>query len=182
MIRYSIACGSYQDFLDRGLLLTMKLLNQGFFLAKLKSSLRKFYGRHPDLDDRCGISVSQITTDTFHFPVFYSFTTYYRVCSQINTTGATSGAGTAYPSGVPEFTPGFQWCSCYSIFWSLCCLFLLDIRIMIAPLVSSNFFYRVRWRRDHSVPPYVILLYYQNHMCSDVKHIKYIFSTKEVKI
>ena len=26
------------------------------------------------------------------------------------------------------------------IFWSLCCLFLVDIRIMIAPLVSSNSF------------------------------------------
>ena len=26
---------------------------------------------------------------------------------KINTTGATSGAGTAYPSGAPEFTPGF---------------------------------------------------------------------------
>ena len=25
----------------------------------------------------------------------------------INTTGATSGAGSAYPSGAPEFTPGF---------------------------------------------------------------------------
>ena len=31
MIRYSRACGSYQDFLDRGLLLTRKLLNQGSF-------------------------------------------------------------------------------------------------------------------------------------------------------
>jgi hypothetical protein len=30
MIRYSRACGSYQDILDRGLLLTRKLLNQGF--------------------------------------------------------------------------------------------------------------------------------------------------------
>jgi hypothetical protein len=30
MIRYPRACGSYQDFLDRGLLLTRKLLNQGF--------------------------------------------------------------------------------------------------------------------------------------------------------
>jgi hypothetical protein len=29
LIRYSRACGSYQDFLDRGLLLTGKLLNQG---------------------------------------------------------------------------------------------------------------------------------------------------------
>jgi hypothetical protein len=59
MIRYSSACGSYQDFLDRGLLLTMKLLNQGFLLVKLKSSLRKFYGRHHDLVDRYGISVTK---------------------------------------------------------------------------------------------------------------------------
>jgi hypothetical protein len=48
------------------LLLTMKLLNQGFLLVKLKSSLRKFYGRHHDLVDRYGISVSQMTTDMFH--------------------------------------------------------------------------------------------------------------------
>ena len=58
MIRYSRACGSYQDFLDRGLLLTRKLLNQGFLLVKLKSSLRKFYGRHHDLVNRYGISVT----------------------------------------------------------------------------------------------------------------------------
>ena len=48
---------------------------------------------------------------------------------QINTTGATSGAGTAYPSGAPEFTPGFQWGSCYPIysFMCMCCrsLFVL---------------------------------------------------------
>jgi len=63
LIRYSRTCGSYQDFLDRGLLLTRKLLNQEFLLVKLKSSLRKFYGRHHDLVDRYGISVSQMTTD-----------------------------------------------------------------------------------------------------------------------
>ena len=66
LIRYSRACGSYQDFLDRGLLLTRKLLNQGFLLVKLKSPLRKLYGRHDDLADRYGIFVSQMTTDMFH--------------------------------------------------------------------------------------------------------------------
>jgi hypothetical protein len=66
LIRYSIACGSYQDFLDRGLLLTGNLLNQGFLLVKLKSSLRKFYGCHHDLVDRYGISVSQNTMDMFY--------------------------------------------------------------------------------------------------------------------
>jgi hypothetical protein len=42
LIRNSRACGSYQDFLDRWLLLTRKQLNPGFLLVKLKSSLRKF--------------------------------------------------------------------------------------------------------------------------------------------
>ena len=72
MIRYSRACGSYQDFLDRGLLLTRKLLNQGFHLVKLKSLLRKFYSRHHDLIDRYGISVSQMTIDMFHLSLTLS--------------------------------------------------------------------------------------------------------------
>jgi hypothetical protein len=66
LIRYSKACGSCQDVLDRGLLLTRKLLNQGFLLVKLKSSHRKFYGRHHDLVDRYGIPVSQLAMDMFH--------------------------------------------------------------------------------------------------------------------
>jgi hypothetical protein len=65
LIQYSRACGSYQESLDRGLLLTRKLLNQGFFLVMLKSS-QKFCGRHHDLVDRYGISVSQMTRNMFH--------------------------------------------------------------------------------------------------------------------
>ena len=65
LIRYSRACGSYQGFLHREMLLTRKLLNQWFFLVKLKSSHRKYYGRHHDLIDHYGISVSQMTTDMF---------------------------------------------------------------------------------------------------------------------
>ena len=65
--RYCRACVSYHDFLDRGLLLTEKLLNQGFLLVKLMSSLRKVYGSHNHLDNRYGMSVSQMTTDIFHF-------------------------------------------------------------------------------------------------------------------
>ena len=66
------------------------------------------------------------------------------------------GAGTAYLSGAPELTPGFQWDSYYSILscicmfcrslfvllyffvWPLCCLFFIDIRILITPFASSN--------------------------------------------
>jgi hypothetical protein len=92
LIRHSRFSGSYQDFLDRGLLLTRKLLNQGFLLVKLKSSLRKIYGRHHDFVDRYGIYVSRMTIcSTCHtlFPVLSSFMTYHRVSNKINMTGAT---------------------------------------------------------------------------------------------
>jgi hypothetical protein len=60
--------------------------------------------------------------------IIYTFRAIYFLCwilSDDNTTDATSGAGTLYPSGAPEFTPGF---SCYSIFSF----------ILITSLVSSN--------------------------------------------
>ena len=38
LIRCSGACGSYQDFIDRGLLITRKLLNQWFIPVKVKLS------------------------------------------------------------------------------------------------------------------------------------------------
>ena len=56
-------------------------------------------------------------------------------------TGATSGAGTAYPSGAPVLTPGAL-CACfvdpclYFFFWPLRCLSFFDLRILITCLVS----------------------------------------------
>ena len=49
LIRHPRACIFYHDFLDRGLLLTRKLLNQEFQMVKLKSPLLNFYGRHHEL-------------------------------------------------------------------------------------------------------------------------------------
>ena len=139
------------------MLLTRKLLKQEFLLVKLKSSLRKCYGCHHDVVDRYAISVSQwspiCSICRKHFRVLSVFTPYYRVCNYINTTGATSGAGSAGPSGAPEFTPVisgirvtrtlasyvcfvdgcFSFCTFF--FWPLCCLFF-DIRILIALLIS----------------------------------------------
>ena len=68
LIRYSRVCDSYHDFLERGLLLTRKLLNQWFILFKLMSSIRRFYGRHYDLVNRYRVSVSQMTTDMSRWP------------------------------------------------------------------------------------------------------------------
>ena len=45
---------------------------------------------------------------------------YHRVYNNSNTTSVTRGAGTAYPSGAPEFILGFKFRSCCSIFGFLC--------------------------------------------------------------
>ena len=66
LIQYSRACGSYHDFLGRKLLLTRKLLNQGFLVVKMNSSRRTFYTHQQDLVNRYGVYVSQMTTGTFH--------------------------------------------------------------------------------------------------------------------
>jgi len=79
LIRYSTACGSYQDFLDRGFVLTRKLLKQGFLLVKSKSSLRSF--------TVATMTWSTVTEHLCHkwpricstcrkqFPIFFSFMT-----------------------------------------------------------------------------------------------------------
>ena len=41
-------------------------------------------------------------------------------CFSIRCLSFTSGAGTAYPSGAHEFTPGSSWGSCYSSFRFIC--------------------------------------------------------------
>jgi hypothetical protein len=65
LVRYFGACGSYDDFFDRGILQTRKLLNHGFRVVKLRSSHRKLYDRHNDLVVGNVISVSQMTRNMF---------------------------------------------------------------------------------------------------------------------
>ena len=49
LIRYARACSNYQDFMERGKVLTTKLLSQGYKKTKLLATLKKFCGRHHDL-------------------------------------------------------------------------------------------------------------------------------------
>ena len=69
MARYSKDWASYHYFRDIWLLLTNKLVNQGFRVAMLTSPRRKFYSCHPDLVNRDRISLSQMTTCS-HVPFF----------------------------------------------------------------------------------------------------------------
>ena len=85
-------------FFDRGLLLTRKLLNQGFLVVKWKSPLRKFCGHKWSLI--CSVC-------RYHNLVLSSCMTYHRACSKSNTTVATCGAGLAKPRSSPFFV-GFR--------------------------------------------------------------------------
>ena len=42
LIRYARACSNYQDFMERGKVLTAKLLSQGYQKTKLVATLKKF--------------------------------------------------------------------------------------------------------------------------------------------
>ena len=66
LIRYARVCRNYADFLYRARTLTNRLLEQGYVATRLKSSLQKFYGRHHELVDRYGVSISTMKTDLFN--------------------------------------------------------------------------------------------------------------------
>ena len=66
LIRYARACSSYECFIQRAARLSSKLLRQEYVierLERLKSSLRKFYGRYGDLIKHYEVSLSQMLHD-----------------------------------------------------------------------------------------------------------------------
>ena len=77
------------------------LFDSGILFARLKTSLRKLNGE----EYLCHKWPRICSTCHKYSPVLSSFMTYHRVCKYINTTGATSDAGTAYRS--PRLVMGF---------------------------------------------------------------------------
>ena len=65
LIRSARTCSNYQDFMERGKVLTQKLLSQGYQKTKLVATLKKFYGRHHDLVNPYNVAVSRIVSDVF---------------------------------------------------------------------------------------------------------------------
>ena len=60
IIRYGRVCSSYECFILRAVRLSSKLLGQGYVIKRLKSSLRKFYGRYGDIIKHYEVSLSQM--------------------------------------------------------------------------------------------------------------------------
>ena len=66
LIRYARACSSYECFILRAMRLSNKLLGQGYVKERLKSSLRKFYGRYGDLTKQYEVPLSRMLHDILH--------------------------------------------------------------------------------------------------------------------
>ena len=115
------------------------LLNQGFLVVKLMSSLR-FYGRHRDLIKLYGIFV---TTDheyvpfvapQSHIPVFSSFITYCPIFNKNNRIGANSVARSLVLYVVLCRSLFVLW------FWPWCCLCVFDVSFGIFNLSQRTFY------------------------------------------
>jgi hypothetical protein len=63
---FDTACFAYDDFSNRGKLLTKKLMLQGYIKSRLKSSFCKFYGRYNDLFCDFKLSLAHMLNDLFH--------------------------------------------------------------------------------------------------------------------
>ena len=63
LMRYARACFSYGCCILRATRLSNKLLEQGYLKERLKSSLRKSYGRYRDLIKQYEVSLSQVLND-----------------------------------------------------------------------------------------------------------------------
>ena len=66
LIRYARACSSYECFILRAMRLSNKLLGQGYVKERLKSSLRKFYGRYGDLTKQYEVPLSRMLHDILY--------------------------------------------------------------------------------------------------------------------
>ena len=65
LIRYARSSQRYPDFVQRSSQLVSKLISQGYLPQRLKSTFKKFYGRHLDLVKKYDKAMSHIATDIF---------------------------------------------------------------------------------------------------------------------
>jgi hypothetical protein len=66
---FNFASFTYNQFSNRGRLLTNKLIIQGFLQSRLMSAFCKFHSRCNDLIHNCKLSLSHICFLTFFIPI-----------------------------------------------------------------------------------------------------------------
>ena len=70
-IRFSRVCPNVDDFNNRSLFLTAKLLKQGYRYHKIRKSFSKFYHRRSDLIVKYNTGLKTLLQRDISEPIFY---------------------------------------------------------------------------------------------------------------
>ena len=71
LIRFARVCSNVDDFNNRNLFLTAKLLKQGYRYHKLRKAFSKFYHRHSELTVKYNIGLKSLLQQVISEPIFY---------------------------------------------------------------------------------------------------------------
>ena len=71
LIRFARVCSNVDDFINRNLFLTAKLLKQGYRYHKIRKAFSNFYHRHSELIVKYNIGLKTILQQGISEPVFY---------------------------------------------------------------------------------------------------------------
>ena len=71
LIRFARVCSNVDDFNNRNLFLTAKLLKQGYRYHKIRKAFSKFYHRHSELIVKYNIRLKTLLQQGISEPIFY---------------------------------------------------------------------------------------------------------------
>ena len=71
LIRFARVCSNVDDFKNRNLFLTAKLLKQGYRYHKIRKAFSKFYYRHSELIVKYNIGLKTLLQQGISEPIFY---------------------------------------------------------------------------------------------------------------
>ena len=71
LIRFARVCSNVDDFNNRNILLTDKLLKQGYRYHKIRKAFSKFYHRHSELIVKYNIGLKTLLQQGISEPIFY---------------------------------------------------------------------------------------------------------------
>ena len=71
LIRFAGVCSNVDDFINRNLCLTAKLLKQGYIYNKIRKVFSKFYHKHSELIVKYNIGLKTLLQQGISEPIFY---------------------------------------------------------------------------------------------------------------
>ena len=71
IFRFARVCSNVEDFNNRNLFLTAKLLKQGYRYHKIRKEFSKFYHRHSQLILKYNIGLKTLLQQDISEPIFY---------------------------------------------------------------------------------------------------------------